>query len=53
MIENRNESELEAYLRRTVKHSINQSGTKSDRGNEKNAHEMVSEDLQTFTGMFR
>lgn len=40
MIENRNESELEAYLRRTVKHSGNQSGTKSDRGNEKNAHGM-------------
>uniref|UniRef100_A0A672ZHT1 TOG domain-containing protein n=1 Tax=Sphaeramia orbicularis TaxID=375764 RepID=A0A672ZHT1_9TELE len=35
MIENRNESELEAYLRRTVKHSGNLSGVKSDRGNEK------------------
>ncbi|KAM4734479.1 cytoskeleton-associated protein 5 isoform 2-T2 [Anableps anableps] len=38
MIENRNESELEAYLRRVVKHSGNLSGTKSDRGNEKTTH---------------
>ncbi|KAM9377134.1 LOW QUALITY PROTEIN: cytoskeleton-associated protein 5 [Pholidichthys leucotaenia] len=35
MIENRNESELEAHLRRVVKHSGNLSGVKSDRGNEK------------------
>lgn len=35
MIENRNESELEAHLRRVVKHSGNLSGLKSDRGNEK------------------
>ncbi|XP_010781799.1 cytoskeleton-associated protein 5-like [Notothenia coriiceps] len=35
MIENRNESELEAHLRRVVKHSGNLSGQKSDRGNEK------------------
>uniref|UniRef100_A0A8C5CAU8 TOG domain-containing protein n=1 Tax=Gadus morhua TaxID=8049 RepID=A0A8C5CAU8_GADMO len=35
MIENRNESELEAHLRRVVKHSGNLSGIKSDRGNEK------------------
>ncbi|XP_053175118.1 cytoskeleton-associated protein 5 isoform X3 [Scomber japonicus] len=35
MIENRNESELEAHLRRVVKHSGNLSGYKSDRGNEK------------------
>lgn len=34
MIENRNESELEAHLRRVVKHS-NLSGQKSDRGSEK------------------
>ncbi|XP_038156575.1 cytoskeleton-associated protein 5 isoform X2 [Cyprinodon tularosa] len=40
MIENRNESELEAHLRRTVKHTGNLSGTKSDRGNEKTAHGM-------------
>ncbi|KAK5620752.1 Cytoskeleton associated protein 5 [Crenichthys baileyi] len=38
MIENRNESELEAYLRRAVKHSGNLSGMKSDRGNEKITH---------------
>ncbi|XP_068168966.1 cytoskeleton-associated protein 5 isoform X2 [Antennarius striatus] len=35
MIENRNESELEAHLRRVVKHSGNLSGLKSDCGNEK------------------
>ncbi|KAF0040869.1 hypothetical protein F2P81_006767 [Scophthalmus maximus] len=35
MIENRNESELEAHLRRVVKHSGNLSGLKSDRGTEK------------------
>ncbi|XP_078139030.1 cytoskeleton-associated protein 5 isoform X2 [Centroberyx gerrardi] len=35
MIENRNESELEAHLRRVVKHSGNLSGLKTDRGNEK------------------
>ncbi|XP_072242822.1 cytoskeleton-associated protein 5 isoform X2 [Leuresthes tenuis] len=35
MIENRNESELEAHLRRVVKHSGNLSGFKNDRGNEK------------------
>ncbi|XP_055365710.1 cytoskeleton-associated protein 5 isoform X1 [Betta splendens] len=35
MIENRNESELEAHLRRVIKHSGNLSGLKSDRGNEK------------------
>uniref|UniRef100_A0AAQ4PNR4 Cytoskeleton associated protein 5 n=1 Tax=Gasterosteus aculeatus aculeatus TaxID=481459 RepID=A0AAQ4PNR4_GASAC len=35
MIENRNESELEAHLRRSVKHNGNLSGLKSDRGNEK------------------
>ncbi|XP_041650942.1 cytoskeleton-associated protein 5 isoform X2 [Cheilinus undulatus] len=35
MIENRNESELEAHLRRVVKLSGNLSGHKSDRGNEK------------------
>uniref|UniRef100_A0A8C2X274 Cytoskeleton associated protein 5 n=1 Tax=Cyclopterus lumpus TaxID=8103 RepID=A0A8C2X274_CYCLU len=37
MIENRNESELEAHLRRAVKHSGNVSGLKSDRGNEKSS----------------
>ncbi|XP_031724017.1 cytoskeleton-associated protein 5 isoform X2 [Anarrhichthys ocellatus] len=35
MIENRNESELEAHLRRVVKQPGNLSGLKSDRGNEK------------------
>ncbi|XP_059402488.1 cytoskeleton-associated protein 5-like isoform X4 [Carassius carassius] len=35
MIENRNESELEAHLRRVVKHSANLSGIKSDKSSEK------------------
>jgi len=43
MIENRNESELEAHLRRVVKHSGNLSGFKNDRGNEKTGLHMVSE----------
>lgn len=42
MIENRNESELEAHLRRVVKHSGNLSGFKSDRGNEKSGLRTVS-----------
>ncbi|XP_065129691.2 cytoskeleton-associated protein 5 isoform X2 [Paramisgurnus dabryanus] len=37
MIENRNESELEAHLRRVVKHSANLSGNKSDKSTEKGA----------------
>ncbi|KAK7117441.1 hypothetical protein R3I94_022874 [Phoxinus phoxinus] len=37
MIENRNESELEAHLRRVVKHSVNLSGLKSDKNTEKGA----------------
>ncbi|XP_048112966.1 cytoskeleton-associated protein 5 isoform X1 [Alosa alosa] len=37
MIENRNESELEAHLRRVVKHAGNLSGHKSDKGSEKGA----------------
>ncbi|KAI4893382.1 hypothetical protein NFI96_022503 [Prochilodus magdalenae] len=37
MIENRNESELEAHLRRVVKHSGNLSGLKSDQITEKGA----------------
>ncbi|GAA6092766.1 cytoskeleton-associated protein 5 isoform X3 [Tachysurus ichikawai] len=37
MIENRNESELEAHLRRVVKHSGNFSGLKSDQNSEKMA----------------
>lgn len=55
MIENRNESELEAYLRRVVKQSGNLSGSKSDRGNEKGGLRMVSvwshrltEEMKTF-----
>lgn len=42
MIENRNESELEAHLRRVVKHSGNLSGLKSDRGNEKSGLRTVN-----------
>lgn len=46
MIENRNESELEAHLRRVVKHSGNLSGLKSDRGNEKGGLRTVSDTYQ-------
>lgn len=42
MIENRNESELEAHLRRVVKHSGNLAGLKSDRSNEKGGLRIVS-----------
>uniref|UniRef100_A0A8C7D648 Cytoskeleton associated protein 5 n=1 Tax=Oncorhynchus kisutch TaxID=8019 RepID=A0A8C7D648_ONCKI len=42
MIENRNESELEAHLRRVVKHSGNFSGMKSDRGTEKGQDDRMS-----------
>lgn len=45
MIENRNESELEAHLRRVIKHSGNLSGLKSDRGNEKTGLHVVSNGL--------
>lgn len=41
MIENRNESELEAYLRRVVKHYGQLSGPKTDR-DEKNSLRTVS-----------
>lgn len=44
MIENRNESELEAHLRRVVKHS-NLSGQKSERGSEKSGLRGVSRGL--------
>lgn len=43
MIENRNESELEAHLRRVVKHSGYLPGFKSDHGNEKSGLRTVSE----------
>ncbi|XP_031420118.1 cytoskeleton-associated protein 5 isoform X2 [Clupea harengus] len=38
MVENRNESELEAHLRRVVKHSGNLSGYKCEKGSEKGAN---------------
>uniref|UniRef100_A0A671SZH6 Cytoskeleton-associated protein 5-like n=1 Tax=Sinocyclocheilus anshuiensis TaxID=1608454 RepID=A0A671SZH6_9TELE len=44
MIENRNESELEAHLRRVVKHSANLSGLKSDKSTEKGALRSVCPD---------
>lgn len=37
MIDNKNESELEAHLCRVVKHSLDQTGSKSDKGTEKGA----------------
>lgn len=43
MIENRNESELEAHLRRVVKHSGYLPGFKSDYGNEKSGLRTVSD----------
>lgn len=43
MIENRNESELEAHLRRVVKHSGYLPGFKSDHGNEKSGLRTVSD----------
>lgn len=50
MIENRNESELEAHLRRVVKHSGNLSGQKSDRGGEKGGVRGVSRERPSVTG---
>lgn len=46
MIENRNESELEAHLRRVVKHSGNLAGLKSDRSNEKGGLRIVSKRIR-------
>ncbi|KAK1159669.1 cytoskeleton-associated protein 5-like isoform X4 [Acipenser oxyrinchus oxyrinchus] len=40
MIENKNESELETHLRRVVKHSLDQTSSKSDRETEKGANGM-------------
>ncbi|XP_008103083.1 cytoskeleton-associated protein 5 isoform X2 [Anolis carolinensis] len=37
MIDNKNESELEAHLCRVMKHSLDQTGSKSDKGTEKGA----------------
>ncbi|XP_070616086.1 cytoskeleton-associated protein 5 isoform X2 [Erythrolamprus reginae] len=37
MIDNKNESELEAHLCRMIKHSLDQTGSKSDKGTEKGA----------------
>lgn len=42
MIDNKNESELEAHLCRVVKHSMDQSGSKSDKDTEKGASRIVS-----------
>ncbi|KAJ3596332.1 hypothetical protein NHX12_002741 [Muraenolepis orangiensis] len=50
MIENRNESELEAHLRRVVKHSGNLSGMKCDRGTEKSGPCTVSDEPLTLGG---
>lgn len=48
MIENRNESELEAHLRKVVKHSANLSGHKSDKGTEKGALRSVCDFQSIF-----
>lgn len=42
MIDNKNESELEAHLCRMMKHSLDQTGSKSDKGTEKGASRTVS-----------
>lgn len=42
MIDNKNESELEAHLCRMMKHSMDQSGSKSDKETEKGASRIVS-----------
>ena len=42
MIDNKNESELEAHLCRMMKHSMDQSGSKSDKETEKGASRVVS-----------
>lgn len=42
MIDNKNESELEAHLCRVMKHALDQTGSKSDKGTEKGASRIVS-----------
>lgn len=42
MIENKNESELEAHLCRVMKHSMDQTGSKADKDTEKGASRIVS-----------
>lgn len=42
MIDNKNESDLEAHLCRQIKQSVDQTGSKSDKGTEKCASRMVS-----------
>lgn len=42
MIDNKNESELEAHLCRMMKHSLDQTGSKSDKETEKGASRIVS-----------
>lgn len=42
MIDNKNESELEAHLCRVMKHSMDQTGSKADKDTEKGASRTVS-----------
>lgn len=42
MIDNKNESELEAHLCRVMKHSMDQTGSKADKDTEKGASHIVS-----------
>lgn len=42
MIDNKNESELEAHLCRMMKHSMDQTGSKSEKETEKGASRIVS-----------
>lgn len=43
MIDNKNESELEAHLCRMMKHSMDQTGSKADKETEKGASRIVSD----------
>lgn len=49
MIDNKNESELEAHLCRLMKHTMDQSG-KSDKDTEKGASRIVSKDVLAGEG---
>ncbi|XP_061466898.1 cytoskeleton-associated protein 5 isoform X2 [Rhineura floridana] len=46
MIDNKNESELEAHLCKVMKHSLDQTGSKSDKGTEKGASRIDEKSLK-------
>lgn len=53
MIENKNESELEAHLCRVMKHSMDQTGSKADKDTEKGASRIVSNRNMLYGNLFR